>query len=67
MPVVTFWCFGYISISLPARAVLNETYDYPSDFDQPTRELCEECAEICSGIPKGSVPMSISWEAWQNM
>ena len=41
------------------------SYDYPEEFDGPTRELLEECAEIRSKISKGSAPTLITQEQWQ--
>jgi len=36
--------FGYCAISPTAKTILNGTYDYPNNFYEATRELCEECA-----------------------
>ena len=57
--------FCYTVVSPIAKAVLDRTYDYPDNFDEPTRELCQKCAEIRSKIPKGSVSTLIPQEAWQ--
>jgi hypothetical protein len=38
--------FGYNATSPTAQAVLDGTYQYPDEFDEATRELCEECAKI---------------------
>jgi hypothetical protein len=38
--------FGYNAVSDIARSVLADTYEYPPDFDQATREIFEECARI---------------------
>ncbi len=38
--------FGYNAITRTARAILNGTYQFPPDFDQATREICKECAQI---------------------
>ena len=36
--------FGYNATSPTAQEVLNSTHIYPEDFDEATKELCEECA-----------------------
>lgn len=57
--------FGYCAISPTAKAVLDGTYDYPDDFDEATRELCEECARIRLSVPARSVSTLITRERWQ--
>ena len=47
--------FGYNAVSPVAQAILEGTYQYPVDFDQATKELCEECARIRTVIPKNSI------------
>jgi hypothetical protein len=54
--------FGYNAITRTARALLNGTYEYLPDFDQATREICEECACIWCMIPKDSLCTDISKE-----
>ncbi len=38
--------FGYNTVSSTARAVLDGTFVYTEDFDEATKEICRECAEI---------------------
>ncbi len=38
--------FDYNAVSSTARAVLDGTFVYPEDFDEATKEICRECAEI---------------------
>ena len=54
--------FGYCAISPTAKAVLDGTYDYPDDFHEATRELCEECARIMLTVPSRSVSSLITRE-----
>ena len=56
--------FGYTAISPTAKAVLDGMYDYPEDFNGPTRDLIEECAEIRSKNSKGSASTLITREDW---
>jgi hypothetical protein len=48
-----------------AMAILAGTYKYPPNFDQVTREICEECARIRQMIPKDSVRIHMNKEEWQ--
>jgi hypothetical protein len=57
--------FGYNAITRTAKAILNGTYDYPTDFDQATREICEECARIWEMIPIDSLDTIITKEQWR--
>jgi hypothetical protein len=57
--------FGYMPTSPTARAVLDESYDFPPGIDNATKELFEECAKIRSIIPVNSVTGAISRERWQ--
>ena len=52
--------FGYNAVSPIAQAVLDGTYQYPPDFDQATKELCEECARIWLIVPKNSIRTAIN-------
>ena len=39
--------FGYIAMMIAAQHVLEDSYDYPDDFDEAaTKELCRACARI---------------------
>jgi hypothetical protein len=57
--------FGYNAVTKTARAILNSTYEYPPDFDQATKEICEECARIRTMIPKDSLDTVLTKEDWQ--
>ena len=57
--------FGYTALTPTAKAILDGTYEYPEDFDQATRELCEECARVRMAIPANSVKTTIGREEWQ--
>ncbi len=41
--------FGYLATTIAACQVLAGTYNYPPEFDQATKELCEFCARIKLG------------------
>ena len=56
--------FGYNAISQTAQDILDGTYSFPVDFDEATRELCEEFARIRLRIPKDSLRMTITKEEW---
>lgn len=56
--------FGYNAITRTAQQILNGTYTYPPDFDQATREICEECAKIRTMIPRNSMNILITKEDW---
>ena len=47
--------FGYLAISKTAKDILAGEYDFPDDFDQPTRELLEEYARIRTAVPANSI------------
>jgi len=53
--------FGYNAAMLVAADILEGRYEFPGNFDQATRELCEECALIRKIIPKNSVKIKMSW------
>ncbi len=38
--------FGYNSFTPTAKAILEETYDYPPEFDEVTKEILQECTLI---------------------
>ena len=57
--------FGYLAQTQTAREVLAGTYVYPPDFDEATRELCEECARIRLRIPPCSVATNVTRTEWQ--
>ncbi len=57
--------FGYNAVTKTAKAILNGTYEYPTDFDQATREICEECACIREMIPINSLDINITKEQWR--
>jgi hypothetical protein len=52
--------FGYNANTKIARAVLAGSYEYPPDFDQATREIFEEYAEIWFTIPVDLVVTTIT-------
>ena len=54
--------FGYNAATQVAEDILEGRYEFPEDFDQATRELCEECALIRKIIPKNSVKIKMSKE-----
>ncbi len=54
--------FGYNATSPTARAILDGIYEYPNDFDEATKELCQECAIIRQSIPKESIDIKITRE-----
>jgi hypothetical protein len=56
--------FGYNAATVTAERILNGSYDYPDDFDQATREICEECAKIRLKIPKDSMNLTITSDDW---
>jgi hypothetical protein len=58
--------FGYNSVSPIAKMILNGTFDYPTDFDDATKEILQECAKIRLLVPKDSVGTSITKEDWGN-
>jgi hypothetical protein len=35
--------FGYNTVTRTARATLNGSHAFPPDFNQATKEICEEC------------------------
>ncbi len=57
--------FGYNAVTRIARAILTGTYTFPPDFDQATREICEECAHLREMIPINSMDIVITKEQWQ--
>ena len=58
--------FGYNAICHISHMILEGTYDYPPDFDEPTKEILMECAAIRLKIPKSSVSTLITRENWNN-
>ena len=58
--------FGYLATTIAARQVLEDLYDYPADFDEATKELCEACARIQMGVPARSVNTTIKHKEWSN-
>ncbi len=56
--------FGYNAATITAERILQGTYNYPDDFDQATREICKECAEIRLKIPKDSMNLTITSNDW---
>ncbi len=57
--------FGYNPVTKTAQQILANTYVYPPDFDQATREICEECTRIWVVIPQDSLDTLITKEDWQ--
>jgi hypothetical protein len=58
--------FGYNAVTRTAKAILNGTYEYPNNFYQVTREICEECACIWEMIPINSLDTFITKEQWRH-
>ncbi len=58
--------FGYNSISLTARDILEGTYKYPPDFDEATKEIIQECTLICLPVPKNLMSTTITPVEWNN-
>jgi hypothetical protein len=59
--------FGYNAITRTARSILNGTYAFPPDFDQATKEICKECAQIRVMIPIDSLDTIIlTKEEWRH-
>ena len=56
--------FGYLATTIAAKQVLAGTYNYPPDFDQATKEICESCARIRMGVPANSVKTKVSHGEW---
>ncbi len=54
--------FGYNLATNTADAIMAKTYVYPPNFDQATREICEECSRIHLMMPKDSVGTHLSKE-----
>jgi hypothetical protein len=57
--------FGYNATTITAERILAGTYNYPDDFNQATREICEECAWIGLMVPKDSLDLSITRHDWR--
>ena len=46
--------FGYNATLRTAKAILDDTYEFPPNFDQATKEILLECARIRVMIPINS-------------
>ena len=57
--------FGYNAVTRTAKAILKGTYTYPEDFNQATKEICQECVRIRCMIPKDSLNTIITKEEWR--
>lgn len=58
--------FQYNATTVTAQQILQGQYVYPADFEQATRDICEECARIKkSGIKKDSMRTVITKEDWK--
>jgi hypothetical protein len=57
--------FGYNATSPTAWAILDGTYEYPDDFDEAIKELCQECATIRQSIPRDSIDIKITRENYR--
>jgi hypothetical protein len=55
--------FGYNAMT--AKAILDRTYQYPNDFDQATKEICQECAIIRKLVLKDTLNILITKEDWR--
>jgi hypothetical protein len=58
--------FGYNSVTPTAKAILEGTYHYPTDFDEATKEILQECALIRLRILKNSISTPINSGDWSN-
>jgi hypothetical protein len=54
--------FGYNAATQVAADILEGRYAFPEDFNEATRELCEECALIRKIIPKNLVRIKMTKE-----
>ncbi len=54
--------FGYNTISPTAWAILAGIYDYPKDFNEATKELCQKCAITRQITPKDFIGIKITKE-----
>jgi hypothetical protein len=57
--------FGYKAATATAERILNATYTYPDDFNNATKEICEECAWIQLKVPKDSLDLTITSNNWR--
>ena len=57
--------FGYNATTATAQQILEGSYTYPEDFDQATKEICEECAWIRLLVPKDSMNLEILRHDWK--
>jgi uncharacterized protein (UPF0332 family) len=57
--------FGYNAATRIAADILEGRYMYPEEFDQATKELCEECTLICTIIPKNLVNIKMTKEDYR--
>ncbi len=51
---------GYNAVLDTAHSILAGTYVYPEDFNEATKELCQECALIKQIVPQDSVGIKIT-------
>jgi hypothetical protein len=56
---------GYNSITPTVKAILEETYNYPPEFDEATNVL-QKCALIQLQVPKNSISTTITPVDWSN-
>ena len=57
--------FGYQANTEAGRKVLNGSYFYEEEFDEPTKELMEEITRMRSIIPARSVNTKFTRKGWQ--
>jgi hypothetical protein len=57
--------FGYNTTTVTAQRILEGRYIYPEGFDQATKEICEECAQIRLIVPKDSLNLEITRQDWK--
>ena len=57
--------FDFQTTTKYTKEILNGTYAYPSNFDQVTKDIRQECARIRSDIPERSVNTVIRRKEWQ--
>ena len=58
--------FGYNPDTETARAILAGTFNYPENFDQATKELCQECTRLRELIPENSINTVITMARWKS-
>jgi hypothetical protein len=52
-------------VTITAQQILEGTYNYPKEFDQATKEICQECIRIRLMVPKDWLNLAIPKEDWK--